>query len=259
MKESVVTLISTVVIVLSAVVAPSSTVFAASKASVPSDFDATFYAETYPDVKAAIGTDPEALYNHYVQYGQKEGRLPNAQGKTLTDTSSAATTKNNSSFYTEGDVNYLRASYLANWGTYTIGQTDSWGEGDPAVGFTRQDYSSDPYYVSLKNELENLARQNGTQKYASFTTRTTCYLGNNEDSKYYHNLIRNLQIDLIKSGLISNGVFMLNPADGEGHLYAYGLDYVCVGSINDHQLDKADIAAHPEIKGYYNKGSLSGQ
>ena len=41
-------------------------------------FDAEFYANTYPDVKAAFGTDETALYNHYLMFGMKEGRLPYA-------------------------------------------------------------------------------------------------------------------------------------------------------------------------------------
>lgn len=39
-------------------------------------FDPQFYAQTYPDVAAALGTDPNALYQHYKTYGQKEGRQP---------------------------------------------------------------------------------------------------------------------------------------------------------------------------------------
>lgn len=41
-------------------------------------FDPSFYAATYPDVAAAMGTDPAALYQHYVQFGKAEGRLPYA-------------------------------------------------------------------------------------------------------------------------------------------------------------------------------------
>lgn len=37
-------------------------------------FDSQAYAEMYPDVKAALGTDKDALWNHYVNYGKKEGR-----------------------------------------------------------------------------------------------------------------------------------------------------------------------------------------
>ncbi len=37
-------------------------------------FDAEFYAKEYPDVFEAFGNDEEALYNHYIQFGIKEGR-----------------------------------------------------------------------------------------------------------------------------------------------------------------------------------------
>ena len=50
-------------------------VFAAEK------FDPAFYAATYADVVNALGTDVNALYNHYLTYGQKEGRLPYAGAK----------------------------------------------------------------------------------------------------------------------------------------------------------------------------------
>ncbi len=39
-------------------------------------FDAEFYAKTYPDVVAALGSSESALYSHYVNYGKAEGRLP---------------------------------------------------------------------------------------------------------------------------------------------------------------------------------------
>ena len=41
-------------------------------------FDAEFYANTYPDVKAAFGTDEAKLYEHYLVFGKAEGRLPYA-------------------------------------------------------------------------------------------------------------------------------------------------------------------------------------
>lgn len=43
-----------------------------------STFDAQFYATTYPDVAAALGTDKEVLCNHYITVGKAEGRFPNA-------------------------------------------------------------------------------------------------------------------------------------------------------------------------------------
>lgn len=41
---------------------------------VDTRFDAVYYADTYPDLKAAYGYDLNALWNHYVQYGQYEKR-----------------------------------------------------------------------------------------------------------------------------------------------------------------------------------------
>lgn len=40
-------------------------------------FDPVYYANEYPDVLAAFGTDPGKLYEHYVFYGVYEGRYQN--------------------------------------------------------------------------------------------------------------------------------------------------------------------------------------
>lgn len=53
------------------------------------EFDAAFYAQAYPDVVAALGTDPAVLYQHYIQFGKAEGRSGKAGssiGKASTDT-----------------------------------------------------------------------------------------------------------------------------------------------------------------------------
>lgn len=69
----------TVVLFLIFSMSTSVTVFAEPKDMGNSDiFDAEFYAATYPDIVAVIGNDEAALYNHYVQYGKAEGRLPYA-------------------------------------------------------------------------------------------------------------------------------------------------------------------------------------
>ncbi len=44
-----------------------------------SDFDAVYYAEKYPDVKKALGTDKNILLKHYNEFGQKEGRFKNKE------------------------------------------------------------------------------------------------------------------------------------------------------------------------------------
>lgn len=52
---------------------------AATAADYAAVFDATYYAEHYPDLKAAFGTDETALLNHFITCGMTEGRQGNAE------------------------------------------------------------------------------------------------------------------------------------------------------------------------------------
>ena len=86
--------------------------------SYAAEFDPTYYAATYPDVAAVCGTDAQALLNHYLTYGQKEGRKPSANAQageavtsvkttTTTTTTTAATTYHD---YATGQLSTLRAA-----------------------------------------------------------------------------------------------------------------------------------------------------
>ena len=48
-------------------------------------FDAEYYAKNNPDVVAALGSNENVLYQHYLQYGKAEGRAPYQQAVKLTD------------------------------------------------------------------------------------------------------------------------------------------------------------------------------
>lgn len=50
-------------------------------------FDPAFYAATYADVVQVLGTDSQTMYDHYLTYGQKEGRkaYPGAKGGEAVD------------------------------------------------------------------------------------------------------------------------------------------------------------------------------
>lgn len=64
-----------VMMAISAMFAKGITVCAApERMSDGTIFDADYYAATYPDVAAAVGTDSGALYQHYVNFGKVEGR-----------------------------------------------------------------------------------------------------------------------------------------------------------------------------------------
>ena len=51
----------------------------ASNVDYKSIFDAHFYADKYPELKATYNYDEEALYNHFIFFGMKEGRSPSSE------------------------------------------------------------------------------------------------------------------------------------------------------------------------------------
>lgn len=75
MKKKIIMTFAMVLMVMAAVKA---TTIEAKAAGL---FDPVYYAQTYSDVAAVLGTDAEVLYNHYVNFGQKEGRIPYAGGQ----------------------------------------------------------------------------------------------------------------------------------------------------------------------------------
>lgn len=64
-------------------------------------FNPAFYSAKYADVRAAFGSDATALYNHYINFGQKEGRVPDANvaGGTAVDGLVGMSAKFNPAFY----------------------------------------------------------------------------------------------------------------------------------------------------------------
>lgn len=64
-------------------------------------FNPAFYSAKYADVRAAYGSDVGALYNHYLNYGQKEGRVPDANvaGGAAVDGIIGMSAKFNPAFY----------------------------------------------------------------------------------------------------------------------------------------------------------------
>lgn len=71
MKKAILTVLATVTVLSS-----SLTAFAAPEV-MPDGvvFDAEYYAQNNPDVAAVLGTDTDALYQHYANFGKEEGRL----------------------------------------------------------------------------------------------------------------------------------------------------------------------------------------
>lgn len=65
------------IIILIFCAVPTNDIYAYADSRVPSYlFDADFYGQKYPDVRAAFGCDYNLLYNHWIHYGKAEGRSP---------------------------------------------------------------------------------------------------------------------------------------------------------------------------------------
>ena len=127
MKKRIITTLLVTVLGLSS----SITAFAAPKTMPDGNvFDAEYYANTYADVKEALGTDEAVLYKHYLDYGKKEGRKPVADM-----TASVAGTNSSGLTFEESDRNYLIAATIANGGEHVEGEWWS-----ATYNFVRKDF-----------------------------------------------------------------------------------------------------------------------
>ena len=82
-------LVKTIAAVCAATMLFGMTALAAPKTmSDGGTFDPEYYAQQNPDVVAALGTDENVLYQHYLNNGKAEGRLPYAAGIAATTTTS---------------------------------------------------------------------------------------------------------------------------------------------------------------------------
>ncbi len=244
-------LISTVLTVATCMTIFSTTAFAQVK-TMPdgTQFDAEYYASQNPDVVAALGNSEAALYQHYVQHGKAEGRAPLANGAQNTATVTSSTTASGVKMEA-GDEGYLRAGYLNNWtGDYKLND-DQW-HSDPAYGFVRGDYSSDPTYQALKAEILQMVatKGNNIQEYSVST-----YEG---DVKYYIQLCDNLAVDLMKSGAVKGAYIFNNPADGQWHIGhpEYNEYRACI-YVNNRYITYEKWNKHPEARAYFDAETKS--
>ena len=147
-----------------------------------------------------------------------------------------------------GDENYIRMALLAG-GLYCEP-----GYVIPVENFVRADCSGNPFYQQVKAALLQSADKNTSEAY--FSLPVTTYLDSKETMIAYKNIVRNLAIDLMKSGTLANVDFGLVPDDGYGHI-GYGYTVRVWVSVNYHEIDSEVIAGHPEIKGYYTEDSTT--
>ena len=104
-------LVKTIAAVCAATMLFGMTALAAPKTmSDGGTFDPEYYAQQNPDVVAALGTDENVLYQHYLNNGRAEGRLPYAAGTASTSASQSPSVVATTEFRyvsCDGRVKYL--------------------------------------------------------------------------------------------------------------------------------------------------------
>ena len=100
--------ITTLTLILTIMLGSAMSVNAAPKTMPDGQkFDAEYYANSNPDVVAALGTSETALYNHYVSYGKAEGRKPYANAQETVDVNYGTTYKDlGNGQYLQGPLEY---------------------------------------------------------------------------------------------------------------------------------------------------------
>ena len=192
-------------------------------AGIPADFDAAYYAQNNPDVVAVYGTDPAALYKHYVEHGKAEGRKANQKAGAA---GTAAQEKADAANSIRAQVNALGITYDpgrdANWPEFVIKSpvVDHVDYGKhPGQNYVRGDYTNDPLYLALAQEIVR-HRQDAPER---FTLEGK--IGNvrllDLDHQYLLNVFSNLIIDYAESfGNYKKGTLIMfdpwvNQVDGE--------------------------------------------
>lgn len=113
-----------VVLMMSMVIGSSLTVCAAPEIMPDGAiFDAEYYAQMYPDVVAALGTSADAMYQHYVTFGQYEGRQAYDGETPIPDTEVSTTIQTENQPQILGVQGVIGGSYEL----LTLGAFDSYG------------------------------------------------------------------------------------------------------------------------------------
>ena len=210
-------------------------------------FDAEYYAETYLDVVAAFGTDSTLLYQHYINFGQKEGRLPYDPAQLQT----ANITEQSDSLIEPGDENYLRVNYISAFCDYHYdGEEMAFWHPDPAKSLVRQDMRSDPYYQAIRNEVIAYMETHPDAKWGKYYSNYIYNPRTWDTEKHYYQVRQNLAIDLVKEGIVKCCYFIENPADGIGLASTNDYDRVTIGYLN-YCINENALKRHPELVGYY--------
>ena len=209
-------------------------------------FDAQYYADTYPDVKAAFGTDEQALYRHYIEYGKAEGRSANGNGAADVRTAQTAA-KGNDQNAVRAQVNALGITYRpdldAQWGRWAeslimnpnLFEDDCWQF--DGIEYVRGDYTNDPLYLALARQLVEQREKNLRGEEQSDVIRFFGKVGDisltGQDPHYLLNLTSNLRLDYMNSFSKKEPVQPVNLLSSDMDSSAYSMQMNLVWKMDD--------------------------
>ena len=197
-------------------------------------FDAEYYANTYPDVKNAVGTDETALYNHYVQHGKSEGRLAVA-GATVAIASNSYSDDLTSSlptFTAEVSAKYSKkvpVSIGKNDDKYYYSDSEYYVN---RLAVCRADYSNDPIYCATRNYI--LQELGDGKKNKSIRVPITFVFSSEKNVNDFSDMLLNLSVDLKKANVAGTIYVSYLPADGylhRGKAWENGVTYMISCSV----------------------------
>lgn len=227
-------------------------------------FDAEYYAQNNPDVTAVLGTDRDALYQHYATCGKAEGR----QAYEEIDNT---TTSAGSVLLEAGDENYLRMGNLMSGFGYSLtpiteneyytienGEVIKHREpletpriSDPAADFVRSDWSEDPRYQAIKNEIIQMISEKGAgAEIDGETLNFTQYPRSQEERNTINQMLKNLSVDLMKSGILESCSLSWSSTDGYLYFEDWGYEMAVDIFANQVQATTSQYDDHPEIWNY---------
>lgn len=194
-------------------------------------FDAEYYYNNYPDLQAAVGNDASALYNHYLQYGLKEGRSGSAEFNCKTYINNYEDLRNTF----QGDI----SSYCTHYEQFGKNEgRNASSQIDPNANFAEEIMrngiiSQEPIVQEPSVEEPTVQEPTAEQKALSF------------DAEYYYNTYPDLQATI---GYDEFDLYI--------HYLQYGIregrsgsaDFNCKTYINNYEdlrnVFKDDIAAY---------------
>ena len=213
-------------------------------------FDATYYAQTYPDVAAAFGTDENLLYQHYLTCGKAEGRLPYAPGTAVTSAASNIKTmadggKFDPTYYAQQNPDVVAALGTDENVLYQHYKTSGKNEGRlPYAGATVTPAGT--YIGSAKGRNFYLK----TSLPAVFTQKVW---------KYHSNFTVTNATILESSASYAKLVYGFDPSDSDYSMYVNCMIYDSTGALIGHDTltlnyrknTFAEIIKLPSQKGNY--------